>query len=73
MSAFPSVKAMTYAVWHKFYANRDRKWDRGDAYDIIISSAIPYMDAVITENQMADGLARRSESMTSSKTWRFTH
>ena len=58
MSAFPSVKATTYAVWHKFYTNRDRKWDRGDAYDIIISSAIPYMDAVITESQMADGLRK---------------
>lgn len=58
MSAFRSVKATTYAVWHKFYTNRDRKWDRGDAYDIIISSAIPYMDAVITENQMADGLRK---------------
>ena len=30
----------------------------GDAYDIIISSAIPYMDAVVIENQMADGLQK---------------
>ena len=58
ISAFPSVKATTYAVWHKFYADRNRKWKRSDAYDIIIASAIPYMDAVITESHLAESMRK---------------
>lgn len=58
IGAFPSVKATTYAVWHKFYADRDRKWTRSDAFDIIISSAIPYVDAVVTESHLAEGLRK---------------
>jgi hypothetical protein len=56
IEAFPSVKATTYAVWHKFYADRDRLWTRSDAFDIIIASAIPYVDAVVTESHLAEGL-----------------
>jgi hypothetical protein len=58
IDAFPSVKATTYAVWHKFYADRNRKWTRSDAFDIIIMSAIPYVDAIVTERHMAEGLRR---------------
>jgi hypothetical protein len=58
IGAFPSVKATTYAVWHKFYADRDRKWTRSDAFDIIIASAIPYVDAVVTESHLAEGLRK---------------
>jgi hypothetical protein len=58
IDAFPSVKATTYAVWHKFYADRNRKWTRSDAFDIIIASAIPYVDAVVTENHLAEGLRK---------------
>ena len=58
IGAFPSVKATTYAVWHKFYADRNRKWTRSDAFDIIISSAIPYVDAVVTESHLAEGLRK---------------
>jgi hypothetical protein len=58
ISAFPSVKATTYAVWHKFYADRDRTWTRSDAFDIIIASAIPYVDAVVTERHLAEGLRK---------------
>jgi hypothetical protein len=43
--AFPSVKAATYAVWHKFYADRNRKWTRSDAIDIIIASAVPLVNS----------------------------
>jgi hypothetical protein len=60
--AFPSVKATTYAVWHKFYADRTRKWTRSDAFDIIIASAIPYMDAVVTESHLAEAL-RKTERL----------
>jgi hypothetical protein len=58
IGAFPSVKATTYAVWHKFYADRNRKWTRSDAFDIIIASALPYVDAVITESHLAEGLRK---------------
>jgi hypothetical protein len=56
--AFPSVKATTYAVWHKFYADRNRRWARSDAFDIIIASATPYVDAVVTESHLAEGLRK---------------
>jgi hypothetical protein len=58
ITAFPSVKATTYAVWHKFYADRNRKWTHSDAFDIIIASAIPYVDAVVTESHLAEGLRK---------------
>jgi hypothetical protein len=58
IGAFPSVKATTYAVWHKFYADRNRNWTRSDAFDIIIASAIPYVDAIVTESHLAEGLRK---------------
>ena len=58
IGAFPSVKATTYVVWHKFYADRNRKWTRSDAVDIIIASAIPYVDAVVTESHLAESLRK---------------
>lgn len=58
IGAFPSVKATTYAVWLKFYADRNRKWTRSDAFDIIIASAIPYVDAVVTESHLAERLRK---------------
>jgi hypothetical protein len=58
IGAFPSVKATTYAVWHNFYADRNRKWTRSDASDIIMASAIPYVDAVVTESHLAEALRK---------------
>jgi hypothetical protein len=58
ISAFPSVKATTYVVWHKFYADRNRTWTRSDAFDLIIASSIPYVDAVVTESHLAEGLRK---------------
>lgn len=58
ISAFPSVKATTYAVWHKFYADRNRKRARSDAFDIIIAPATPYVDAVVTESHLAESLRK---------------
>jgi hypothetical protein len=58
IGAFPSVKSTTYAVWHKFYADRNRTWTRSDAFDIIIASAIPYVDAVVTESHLAEALRK---------------
>ena len=58
MVAFPSVKATAYAVWHKFYADQSLRWAISDAFDIIIASAIPYVDAVITESHLAESLRK---------------
>ncbi len=58
VDAFPSVKSTSFAVWHKFYADRDRKPTNSDAFDIVISAAIPYVDAVVTEAHLADSLRK---------------
>ncbi len=58
ISAFPSLKATTYTVWHKFYADATRKPSRSDAFDIIISAATPYVDAIVTENHQAEALRK---------------
>lgn len=58
MDAFPSLKASTYTVFHKFYADRTRRPSRSDAFDIIISAATPYVEAIITENHQAEVLRK---------------
>ncbi len=58
IDAFPSVKATTYVVWHKLYADQNRKWTSSDAFDIIIASGVPYVDAVVTESHLAEGLRK---------------
>jgi hypothetical protein len=50
------VRANTYAGLAQFYADREREWTRSDAFDSIIASAIPYVDAVVTESHLAEGL-----------------
>jgi len=54
MDAFPSLKAMTYTVFHKFYVDRTREPRASDGFDILISSAFPYVEAVITDAHMAE-------------------
>jgi hypothetical protein len=64
MSAFPSLRAMTCVVFQKFYADLNRKPLNSDAFDVLISAALPYVEAVITEANLADALrktARRDE------------
>jgi len=58
MAAFPSLKATTYTVWHKFYADARRKPSRSDAFDIVISAATPYVEAIVTENHQAEALRK---------------
>jgi hypothetical protein len=58
IDAFPSVKAATYTVFHKFYADESRSPSTSDAFDIIISSATPYVEAIITENHQAEVLRK---------------
>lgn len=62
IDAFPSVKAIGFTVWHKFYADRTRRPSLSDAFDIVISSVAPYMDAVVTERNLAAGLRRAMRS-----------
>lgn len=56
MDSFPSLKAMTYTVFHKFYADRNRKPSDSDAFDVLISAALPDVEAVITESHLAESL-----------------
>jgi hypothetical protein len=58
IDAFPSLKATLYTVFHKFYADRARRPSRSDAFDIIISAATPYVEAIFTENHQAESLRK---------------
>jgi hypothetical protein len=58
IDAFFSLKATLYTVFHKFYADRTRKPARSDAFDIIISAATPYVEAIVTENHQAEVLRK---------------
>lgn len=58
IDAFPSVKASTYTVFHKFYVDPSRAPSLSDAFDIIISAATPYADVVFTENHQAEVLRK---------------
>jgi hypothetical protein len=58
IDAFPSLKTSLYTVFHKFYADRNRKPTRSDGFDIINSAATPYVDAVVTENHQAEVLRK---------------
>jgi hypothetical protein len=53
IDAFPSIKMMLYTLFYKFYVDK-RKYEPGDALDIIISSSTPYMDAIVTERHQAE-------------------
>jgi hypothetical protein len=58
MDAFPTLKAMTYTVFHKFYSDHNRKPSNSDAFDVLIAAALPYVEAVITEVHLADALRK---------------
>lgn len=58
IAAFPSLKATALTVFYKFYVDRTRKPSRSDAFDIIISTAIPYVDAIVTEAHQAEALRK---------------
>jgi hypothetical protein len=58
LDAFPSLKAMLYTVFHKFYADRNRKPLDSDAFDVLTSSALPYVEAIITESHLAEALRK---------------
>lgn len=58
IDAFPSLKIGLYTVFHKFYADKNRKPSRSDGFDIINSAATPYVEAIITENHQAEVLRK---------------
>lgn len=53
-----SLKATALTVFHKFYADRTRKPSQSDAFDIVISAATPYVDAIVTEAHQAEALRK---------------
>jgi hypothetical protein len=53
IDAFPSIKMIAYTTFFKFYTDQ-RQPILSDPFDIIISSALPYVDAVITESHQAE-------------------
>jgi hypothetical protein len=58
IDSFPTLKAMTYTVFHKFYTDRNRLPSDSDAFDVIIAAATPYVEAIITENHQAEVLRK---------------
>jgi hypothetical protein len=58
IDAFPSIKASTLTVFYKFYVDRSRQPQVSDAFDVLISSAMPYMDAIVTENHQAQAIRK---------------
>ncbi len=60
VDAFPSVKMMTFTVFYKFYPDR-RTALESDVFDIIMSAAIPHVDAVLTERHQAEVLRKTKQ------------
>jgi hypothetical protein len=58
IDAFPSIKASTFTVFYKFYVDRSRRPQVSDAFDVLISSATPYMDAIVTENHQPQAIRK---------------
>lgn len=58
IDAFPAVKAVGFTVFHKFYVDKARAPSDSDAFDLIISSAAPYVEAIVTENHQAEVLRK---------------
>lgn len=61
VDAFPSLKAMSHTVFHKFYADKARKPLHSDAFDVLIAAALPYVEAVITEAHVANALGKMKQ------------
>jgi hypothetical protein len=58
IDAFPSLKASLYTAFHKFYLDPTRKPTDSDAFDVIISASVPYVEAIITEAHQAEVLRK---------------
>jgi hypothetical protein len=49
IDSFPTVKMIIYTLFYKFYNDPTRRLLDTDAFDLLISALLPYVDAVITE------------------------
>jgi hypothetical protein len=58
VAAFPSVMAMSYTVFYKFYADASRRPSESDVFDIIMAGSVPYVDSVFTERHQAEVLKK---------------
>jgi hypothetical protein len=58
IDAFPSIKASTLTVFYKFYVDSSRKPHDSDAFDVLISAAMPYVDAIVTESHQAESIRK---------------
>ena len=56
--AFPSLKAMAFTAFYKLYIDPSRKAHTSDVVDMLISAALPYVEAFITENHQAESLRK---------------
>lgn len=54
---FLSRKMIIYSVFYKFYVD-NRKPLLSDAFDLIITSPTPYLDAIVTENHQAEAIKK---------------
>jgi hypothetical protein len=61
VEVFRAFKAMSYTVFYKFYVDQDRKSSESDGYDVLISSALPYVEAFITERNQAEALRKTKQ------------
>ena len=57
VDSFPSIKMTAFTVFYKFYIDQRRPLE-SDSFDIIISSVLPYVDAVVTEKHQGDVLKK---------------
>lgn len=57
-NAFPSLKAMMFTAFYKLYVDPSRKPYDSDVGDILISSALPYVEVFVTENHQAESLRK---------------
>jgi hypothetical protein len=56
--AFPSLRAMAFIAFCKLYTDPSRNAHASDVVDMLISAALPYVEAFITENHQAESLRK---------------
>jgi hypothetical protein len=57
VDSFPSIKMTAFFVFYKFYTDQRRPLE-SDAFDLIISAPLPYVDICVTEKHQAEILRR---------------
>ena len=49
---------MSFTVFYKFYADKNRRPSDSDAFDVLNTAALPYVEAIITEAHRAEALRK---------------